>query len=105
SGIITMVDAIDSLIGVEITDESDLVADLRQLARQRYQRQLKLLGILTDTQEISTRPPQAGESQLSRPRLTKRTLMDGNFWRIISLRPFASGERNRSRWSSNRYRK
>src|SRR5690606_32762304 len=67
SGIITMEDAIESLIGVEITDESDLVADLRQLARQRYQRQLKLLGIITDPQEISTSPPQAGESQQSRP--------------------------------------
>ncbi len=51
-GIITMEDAIESLIGVEITDESDLVADLRQLAQQRYQRQQKLLGIISDTHEM-----------------------------------------------------
>lgn len=67
AGIITMEDAIESLIGVEITDESDLVADMRQLARQRYQRQLKLLGMITDTQDIPTSPPQTGESQQSRP--------------------------------------
>ncbi len=37
-GIITLEDTIESLLGIEITDESDLVADLRLLAQQRYQR-------------------------------------------------------------------
>ncbi len=45
-GLVTMEDAIESLIGVEITDESDLVADLRQLAGQRFQRQQELLGAI-----------------------------------------------------------
>jgi CBS domain containing-hemolysin-like protein len=52
AGIITMEDAIESLIGVEITDESDIVADLRELAQQRYRRQQRLLGMLTDSQEL-----------------------------------------------------
>jgi len=45
-GLVTMEDAIESLIGVEITDESDLVADLRQLANQRFRRQQELLGMM-----------------------------------------------------------
>jgi CBS domain containing-hemolysin-like protein len=48
AGIITLEDAVESLLGVEITDESDLVADLRLLAQQRYQRQAKLLGFARD---------------------------------------------------------
>ncbi len=50
-GLVTMEDAIESLIGVEITDESDLVADLRQLADQRFRRQQELLGIIRADRE------------------------------------------------------
>jgi CBS domain containing-hemolysin-like protein len=43
-GIITLEDAIESLLGAEITDETDLVADLQVLAKQRHSRRLQSLG-------------------------------------------------------------
>jgi len=43
AGILTMEDAIETLLGIEITDESDIVADLRKMAEQRYKRQQVLL--------------------------------------------------------------
>lgn len=48
AGIITMEDAIESLLGIEIMDESDVVEDMRTLAKQRFDRQRKLL----DSSEI-----------------------------------------------------
>ena len=44
-GIITLEDAIESLLGAEITDETDLVADLRELAKQRHSRRQQPLGL------------------------------------------------------------
>ena len=38
AGIITLEDAIETLLGVEIVDETDNVADMRALARARMQR-------------------------------------------------------------------
>ena len=40
AGLITMEDAVETLLGIEILDESDPVPDLRELARRRYQSQL-----------------------------------------------------------------
>jgi CBS domain containing-hemolysin-like protein len=39
-GVVTLEDVLESLLGIEITDETDLVEDLRQLALDRYQRKL-----------------------------------------------------------------
>jgi CBS domain containing-hemolysin-like protein len=46
-GIITLEDAIETLLGVEIVDESDTVEDMREYARQRWER-LKKDGEFSD---------------------------------------------------------
>lgn len=43
AGLITLEDTVETLLGIEILDESDRVADLRQLARRRYEGQLELI--------------------------------------------------------------
>ena len=40
AGLITMEDTVETLLGIEILDESDRFADMRQLARRRYESQL-----------------------------------------------------------------
>ena len=45
AGVATMEDVIETLIGVEIVDESDHTADMRILARENWQRRAKRLGL------------------------------------------------------------
>ena len=44
AGIITLEDTIESLLGVEITDESDAVTDMQELARKRLERYNRIVG-------------------------------------------------------------
>ena len=40
-GIVTMEDVIETMLGTEIVDEKDTVADMQELARERWQEQQK----------------------------------------------------------------
>ena len=51
SGIVTMEDVIETLLGLEIMDESDHVANLQALARKSWEVRAKRLGLISDTPE------------------------------------------------------
>jgi len=51
AGIVTMEDLIETLLGIEIMDETDTVADMRTLARQQWFKRARSLGIVVDTEE------------------------------------------------------
>ncbi|NER13137.1 DUF21 domain-containing protein [Leptobacterium flavescens] len=51
SGLVTMEDVIETLLGLEIMDESDNVEDLQQLARKNWENRAKRLGIIEDEKE------------------------------------------------------
>ena len=48
SGLVTMEDVIETLLGLEIMDESDNVSDLQHLARKSWEARAKKLGIFED---------------------------------------------------------
>ncbi len=48
SGLVTMEDVIETLLGLEIMDESDSVADLQHLARKSWESRAKKLGLIGD---------------------------------------------------------
>ncbi|WP_396602690.1 CNNM domain-containing protein [Algibacter sp. R77976] len=48
SGLVTMEDVIETLLGLEIMDESDNVSDLQHLARKSWETRAKKLGIIDD---------------------------------------------------------
>jgi len=44
-GLVTLEDLIETLLGAEIVDEADTEADMRRLARRRWEERAKLLGL------------------------------------------------------------
>lgn len=55
AGVVTMEDAIETLLGQEIVDESDSEADLRNRARSEWERRAKALGLVEESFHRSTR--------------------------------------------------
>jgi len=45
AGVATVEDVIETLLGIEITDEADAVEDMRKLARERWERRARKLGL------------------------------------------------------------
>jgi CBS domain containing-hemolysin-like protein len=52
SGLVTMEDVIETLLGLEIMDESDNVEDLQMLARKNWEARAKRLGIIEGSNEV-----------------------------------------------------
>lgn len=53
SGLVTQEDVIETLLGLEIMDETDNVADLQLLARKSWETRARNLGLYDDTKEIN----------------------------------------------------
>jgi CBS domain containing-hemolysin-like protein len=51
SGIVSQEDVIETLLGLEIMDESDNVADLQLKARKSWEKRAKQMGIIEDKKE------------------------------------------------------
>jgi len=52
SGLVTMEDVIETLLGLEIMDESDNVSDLQDMARKSWEARAKKLGILDNDKPL-----------------------------------------------------
>lgn len=67
AGIVTLEDTVESLLGTEIIDESDLVPDTRKLAQQRYLRQRALVNPIRRTATLT----QSSTNSSKTPKTTK----------------------------------
>ncbi len=55
-GIVTLEDVVETLIGLEITDEQDKVEDMQALARKRWRERMEAIGIDPDSLESGREP-------------------------------------------------
>lgn len=63
AGIVTMEDIVETLLGLEIVDETDLTIDMQALARQRWRRRARTLGLIPDEEsESSSKGKTGGDS-------------------------------------------
>ena len=48
SGVVTMEDVVETIMGIEIVDETDEAIDMRKLAREQWKKRAKTKGLITD---------------------------------------------------------
>ena len=63
-GIVTMEDVIETLLGLEIVDESDRVEDMQQLARRNWEQRARALGLTPPEPPPAADPDDDGEPPL-----------------------------------------
>ena len=61
TGIVTMEDIIETLLGLEIMDESDSVEDMQVLARKNWERRAKRLGLIQRKEEQRIEEEEIGD--------------------------------------------
>ena len=57
SGIVTMEDVMETLLGVEITDESDKNMDMQVLARKNWEKRALRIGLIGEDVQLDTELP------------------------------------------------
>ena len=50
AGVVTMEDVVETMLGMEILDESDEVEDMQMFARQQWRRRAESLGIVHESE-------------------------------------------------------
>jgi CBS domain containing-hemolysin-like protein len=58
-GLVTMEDAMETLLGLEIMDEMDSTRDMQRLARERWRARAQAMGLELPEQPLADSPPQA----------------------------------------------
>ncbi|MEX2478131.1 MAG: hemolysin family protein [Gracilimonas sp.] len=61
SGVVTMEDVVETLLGMEIVDEIDAIEDMQKLARQKWRERAKRLGIVIPDKLKETAAPKEPE--------------------------------------------
>ncbi|GAB5410836.1 MAG: CNNM domain-containing protein [Balneolaceae bacterium] len=63
SGIVTMEDVVETLLGLEIVDEADTIEDMQKLARRKWRERAKKMGISVPNKSESVAEPPKEDSK------------------------------------------